>query len=67
MKRMRYYQNTLKKSTLYARNVLSGNMALRIKRGLRMSLLFSGILIIAVVCMVIVLMVYLIEYLADRL
>jgi hypothetical protein len=47
--------------------VLSGSMAVKTKRGLKMTLLFSGIIIIAVVCMVIVLMVNLIEYLADRL
>ncbi len=67
MKRMRYFQNTLKRNLLFARNVLSGSMAVKTKRGLKMTLLFSGIIIIAVVCMAIVLMVNLIEYLADRL
>ena len=67
MKRMKYYLKRLKESLLSARDVLSGNMGAKTRRGLKMTLLFSGILIIAVVCAVIVLMVYLIEYLADRL
>jgi hypothetical protein len=67
MKRMKYFQNTLKRNLLFARNVLSESMAVKTKRGLKMTLLFSGILIITVVCMAIVLIVYLIEYLADRL
>ena len=42
-------------------------MGAKTKKALKMTLLFSGIIIIAVVCMAIVLMVNLIEYLADRL
>jgi len=67
MRHMKYYLTTLKRNFLFVKNAQLGNMGAKTKRGLKMTLLFSGIIIIAVVCMAIVLMVNLIEYLADRL
>ena len=67
MKRMKYYLRLLKKNLLSARNVLSGNMGVKTKRGLKMTLLFSGLVIILAVCVGVVLFIKLVEYLADRL
>ena len=66
MKPLKYYQNTLDKSLLYVRNVLSGNMVAKIRRIFMKTLMFSGIIIIAMAVIIILLFISITNYIGDR-